>query len=423
MAAPVHAQNYQFAKIVDNATPRPDGAGPFAVSAATFDGTAVVFENFGFYSSESIWATDGSGGYTKLADRNTPVPGGNGTFSYFDEGGGRPQLRNGVVLFLAYDSSPNYGKPGFYTVPVTGGDITVVVDTNTIIPETTATFDSLTYSDANGGFGFDGSNLVFWGHGTPFVAGLYSVGIDGSGLTRVADSNTPVATTSCDSFIGSFDTPSVNNGMIAYRGSGVLGSTGFNGLYTRPVLPYECPDPSTINSEQGLPGSGENHTAFVYAQTDVGRVVFTASSCCSGLAFGGLYVTDGGGLSIIADVTTPLPGLADAPWMYQNFRFAVDQGNVLFYVQDSSNQTALFLASGGNITRVIGSGDVLDGNTVSFVDPPIYGDVSGQNFVCHLSFDPYGIDHAIYLATSTPSGLSLSADPSAVTIPPGGNGR
>jgi hypothetical protein len=179
-AAPLHAQDYQFTKIVDSATSRPDGAGPFSVSRATIDGTTVVFEDRGFYSADSIWVADGSGSYTKLADTNTPVPGGNGTFSYFDRGGGRPQLRNGVVLFLAYDSSPNYGNPGFYTVPVTGGDITVLVDTNTIIPGTTTTFDGLTYFDppTDTGFGFDGSTVVFWGHGPvppQGVGGLYKI--------------------------------------------------------------------------------------------------------------------------------------------------------------------------------------------------------------------------------------------------------
>src|SRR5262249_20594926 len=81
------------------------------------------------------WPTCGQGGplyvFTKVADTDTPVPGGVNTFGSFSP----PSVSGSRVAFTAVDSA---GSAGVYTWQ--GGVFRVVADATTGIPDSTETF-------------------------------------------------------------------------------------------------------------------------------------------------------------------------------------------------------------------------------------------------------------------------------------------
>src|SRR5205085_8292077 len=125
----------------------------------------------------------------KLAGTGTAVPGGAGSFSGFEA---RAAVKNGIVLFIGFDANFH---PGVYTVPAAGGAVIRLADTTTAIPGAPVLFTAFD----RGGLSHDGSTALFTARGQG-VSGVYSIRMDGSSLARVADSNTPVNSSTCDLF-------------------------------------------------------------------------------------------------------------------------------------------------------------------------------------------------------------------------------
>ncbi len=116
-----------------------------------------------------------SGTYHRLLDTSTPMPGGGGNFQDLNY----ISLGATMAVISARDST---GARGVYTVPVSGGPITTVIDPNTPIPGGIGNFIGA------GTVGADGANVVFTGGGATGPGGVYAR-IDGS-LLRIADGNT-----------------------------------------------------------------------------------------------------------------------------------------------------------------------------------------------------------------------------------------
>ncbi|PWU06325.1 MAG: hypothetical protein C5B51_12615 [Terriglobia bacterium] len=86
IAPAAQAAGYNFVKVVDFNTPRPDGQGNFtAQSFPALDGNTVVWVNLIPGSIlDSVWAnTIGTTSYLKLADLTMAAPGGTGNFTQF----------------------------------------------------------------------------------------------------------------------------------------------------------------------------------------------------------------------------------------------------------------------------------------------------------------------------------------------------
>ncbi len=112
----------------------------------------------------AAWAEDAlaqSCTFTKVADTNTPIPGGTGTF----EGFGDPSLDGGKVAFAG--KTANEIIHGIYTN--VSGSLVRVADANTPIPDGTGTFRLL------GDPSLDGGNVAFAGENVfEFFQGIYT---------------------------------------------------------------------------------------------------------------------------------------------------------------------------------------------------------------------------------------------------------
>ena len=168
----------------------------------------------------------------KLVGTSTAVPGGAGNFSKFEL---RPIVKNGIVLFIGFDGN---SRPGLYTVPAAGGAVARIADTNTAIPGASVSFTGFDRA----GFHHDGSIAIFTARGQG-VAGVYSVRLDGGPVVRVADSNTPVNSSTCDLFpVQTYSKPSISNGQLAFLGQTTFDyNAGFSALYTRSLSRSAAP--------------------------------------------------------------------------------------------------------------------------------------------------------------------------------------
>ena len=134
----VSAAEFTFTRIVDTNTAIPGGSGNFISFTDSFVsvdkgdvafGAVIGTDSSGFPASGVY--TYISGNLGKVADVNTPLPGGTGNFTDATE----PWLENGSVAFAG---SGNDQQWGFYTN--LGGSLRVVADTNTPAPGGTGTF-------------------------------------------------------------------------------------------------------------------------------------------------------------------------------------------------------------------------------------------------------------------------------------------
>ena len=261
MASEAIAFSFTFTKIADTNTLIPNGSGTFTGfgNELALDGGNVAFRGNGSGGQEGIY-TD-IGGLTRVADLNTLIPNGTGTFNNFLN----PALDGGNVAFGGRDPR---GQRGIYTDI---GGLTRVADETTPIPNGTGNFT---------GFGFpalDGGNVAFQGFGSGGQLGIYT---DIGGLTLVADTNTPIPN-GTGNFTVFFGSPALDGGSVAFRG---LGSGDQNGIYTdiggsleKVIDLTDLLDGKTLSSLNfSINGLSGNSLAFLAGFTDGSRGIFRA---------------------------------------------------------------------------------------------------------------------------------------------------
>ena len=125
-------------KVADETTPIPQGTGSFtefenstAISRMEPGDEIVAFLGRGQDGQEGIYKRTGSG-LCKVADKNTLIPGGSGNFAEF---GASFSISGGNVAFWAVDDG---GREGIYKK--VGGVLVKVADTDTPVPEGSGTF-------------------------------------------------------------------------------------------------------------------------------------------------------------------------------------------------------------------------------------------------------------------------------------------
>ena len=165
---------YTFSTVVSSNTPVPDRPGTtFAIvngsPAPAIDGNYVVF--FESFYTAVLWSVNTTTGqFTRLADTTTAVPGGTSAFNSFNS----YQVFNGAVVFSAAGSSD---PRGLFSVPVTGGAITKLVDLNTPVPGGTGTLNF----DSSGGpnYRVNDGGVLFGAY-----SGVYLVPATGGAVAR-----------------------------------------------------------------------------------------------------------------------------------------------------------------------------------------------------------------------------------------------
>jgi uncharacterized protein (TIGR03437 family) len=382
-------QNFMFTKVVDTTSMRPDGQGLFSngLSAST-DGRYVVWVD----SRTSLWCQDLTTlKFTKLADTSTPAPGGAGNFTAIGQTSGGPYgnfnaiVRSGNVIFLAIDQT----GLGIYSVAATGGPISRVVNYNTPLPNG-ATIGMPGSAIATIGLSESGV-VAFSGVATGSVnASVYTANLNGSGLTLIADENhlfvNPLQmagpTNSC---MSNFGAAAIGGNTVVWVGTG---GQKYWSIYALPVTgpaqgvsPSSCgtgpAGPVVENSATSLPGDPVTTNAqpdYDFLQTDGANVYFHGSDfvvgCCSSVngSWGGIFSVPltGGAVTKIVENGDVLPVVGKVTSV--GGEFSVDSGGVVFIANNESASptlTGIFLYKNGQIQKVLASGDMLDGATVT----------------------------------------------------------
>jgi hypothetical protein len=370
------AQTITFTKVADTDTPIPGGTGTFVgFGAASISGENVVFRHDPSPSVGGIYI-DIAGTLDVVADASTPIPGGTGNFGSF----GDPSISGTNVAFRGGEVDIS---EGIY-IDV-GGTLDVVADTSTPIPGGTGNFNAF------GEPSISGENVAF--RHNPGVLPGSGIFIDVAGtLDVVADTSTPIAGAPSSTFFR-FGDPSVSGLYVTFNGGVNFGS----GVY--------LDDDGTLDVVADLstpmPG-GTTIIGFEDPSVDgSGNVSFRTVPGALGTL--GIFADLGGTLTLVADQSTPMPGTENTFFYFGPFP-SIDGGKVAFTGGDSfqsSTTTAVFLYEDDALSRIIGVGDELDGKTIVGVDLGTSGSapleaLDGDKIAFRALFDD---SEGIYVAT------------------------
>ncbi len=411
--APSAAQVYQFTRIVDGSTVRPDGLGTFYLTNRTtpsYDGTWVVFRDAGPQNDDgshaAIWSYDTrDASLHKIVDFSTAVPGTGATFNDLELADNAPIVAHGTVVFVARDTS---GMQGLYSVPAGGGPVIRIADRTTPDPSggTFSVFDGA--GRQMGAFSFDGVNVAFHASGSTGTGGISQARPDGGGLALIADGAHPAPNA-----VANFATPAISGSNVLITGADAAANgTGFNGIYLGHAGSSGAIS-SLLNSSQPLPGdtTAAFHTRFdpPVLAIDGALAAFHATDSASATpsnpaGFFGLYALDlsSGSFQTIADVNSTLAGLGTLTSIGAQGA-SVSQGWVLFRAADATGNSGLYVWKNGTAVRAIGRGDPLGTLKAAGFNEPGPAALAGANLVFVATFGaPY--PPALYLATTSTAG-------------------
>ncbi|MCP5155925.1 MAG: hypothetical protein H6983_17270 [Ectothiorhodospiraceae bacterium] len=293
------------------------------------DGGAVAFAGqFAGGSGVYVASTTGAG-LDVVADTSTATGAvGGETFSGFDD----PRIRNGVVVF---HGQGNAGSDGIYAA--SGGVLTTVADTTTVVPGRTTTFQDF---GAFPSLDDDGA-VAFWGStvdGSPSAAlGIYRAGP--AGIEVIADDDTPIPGGTAN-FRNTALSPSIDDGQVTFVGGNA--SAGELGVYTGgPGTLRAIADRSTAVPD-GAPG--ETFTEFGFHPTTAnGNVAFTALGDAGTV---GLYAEVAGSLVKVVDQTDAIDPSGHALLGSSGpVRLLPDSAGVQVFHQGMSGNAIAFVAN------------------------------------------------------------------------------
>ena len=353
----VNAQTFSTKLLFDTNTPRPDHNGNFDPNPMrpSLEGSIATF-----WSQDSIWTMNvDKGTFIKLADFSTPVPGGVGTFSSFfdtynDIGGLSPQVKNGIVIFYGKDAT---GGGGIYSVPASGGKISLVANYATPLPDGDFFINQnvITY------FSFDGVHVLVQGG----FLWSYIANVDGTHLITYADQNTGL--NSDDRYDPAGDptiAASIDGNRVSGIGKNIFDEyNGFNAVFTFPSDTTvqsdgpnytSTPHVNNFNSHQPLPGDTEQsyHTRLASVILD-GNTVYFAADNSYGTYYGlfsanaNTLLSQGGPANLLLNNQT---GLSFGPGGFS--QFTVDNGNVAVAANHGDAALDYFLLSGGGLYQM-----------------------------------------------------------------------
>lgn len=348
-ASPAEAQT--FTRVADTQTPAPGGGGLFSLfaDARAIDDGRVVF--VGFHSGGSgVYSFDGTT-LDVVADTTTMVPGTSDSFSTFFD----VAIDRGYVAFTGGWPGPGggcsfAGTEGVFARRFSGGPIRTVV-TSVVEPENCYHAIELGQGVLAIGGGVDPVD-VFHNHTESILA-----------TKRVGNAN-PFLTTS---------TPRPGGGTfagydqeMAIRGGGLL----FNeiipntigavaGVYT---IRNDGQGPQLVADQMtGVPGGQDTFNNIATSDWDGGEVGFVGRDSSNRTAlYAGTSPID---LRVVVNNTTPVPG-AGVNFLGLSNPMAYEGGVFAFSGYWSGGGLGLFVEDAGTVKRVLVKGDLLDGKLV-----------------------------------------------------------
>jgi hypothetical protein len=363
-----------FRLAADTATAIPGGTGSFTTFFSPADlahppspcisfGTVAFFAagpgQQGIYMIPPGSAQTPPGPPARVADLETAIPGGSGNFTAFSAQpsigpvAGCPGGCTKTIAVLGFGAS---GQQGIYMIPP--GPPVRVADLNTAIPDGAGNFAA--FSPPSAVIGLPGT-IAAVGSGSSGQQGIYLF-LPGPPV-RVADLNTAI--------------PGGTGNFIAFSPSAAIGSSsavvflgygeaGQQGIYMLPPgPPNRVADASTA-----IPGTfGATFESFGPPAFDGTFVAFAGASH---------FNTDGGLSGVykaippgppnrVADSNTPVPSGFGSLTGFG--AVAVDPGVVVFegFSKDAGGASlrGLYTDSGGVLTKIVATGDTLQGRTLA----------------------------------------------------------
>lgn len=211
----INATPLRFSLIVDTNTSIPGGTGTFAGLSMfhSADGpNRVAFCGADSQGRLGVYSFFGQN-LNVVADANTSIPGGTGTFtniSSFED------ISGSHIIFVGFNSS---GFGGLFSS--IAGQIVPLATTNTPIPGGTGSFTNFVKASVSG------ENVAFNAFGQSGQQGIYAI-IDGQ-LKLLADTSTPIpGGAGTFTAFPAFSGPAISGGIVAFEG---FGPPGQNGIY------------------------------------------------------------------------------------------------------------------------------------------------------------------------------------------------
>ncbi len=338
-----------FSKIADTNTPLPGGTGNFRIFEYwILNDNVVAFIAWGDDIQHGVyWWTNGH--LDVVADRNTPIPDGIGAFTNF----GDIALDNRVIAFNGHRSGLDY-QDGIYTYD--GDSLCKVADRNTTIPNGHGTFRAFHSTDINVG------RVTFLGQGDDFQKGVYESDIRGSSLAIVADKNTPIPGSSDETFVA-FTNLVSDGGAVAFMAAGAGGWW----IYTDVSGQLEV----VVNSETPVPGGHGNFLGVSWPRLDDGVISFTGG----GSDGKGIYMSENGLVDVEVTPDAPIPGGTGTFW---SFGFPVLNDRSVAFRGTAGEQLGIYTTAPGPLRVVADSNTPVpdwNGNFIGFGDPALNGDI------------------------------------------------
>jgi hypothetical protein len=329
---------YTFIKIADTDTPVPGGNGGtfdgLKLSMPAVDSLRVAFRGEGG-GEEGFFVGDGTS-LSPMAVVGDPLPGGGTIDSIFEDFAYSEDVMNVIA-------TPTNGVRGIYGIDVGGsnkivefGDPAPGGGVFSTIFHVSRQGDNLAY-EANISFG-PGVNGVF-----TRIGGVNEL---------VADTTTVIPGSEPEVFAGgSFSDPDISGQNVAFRG----GVSALSGVYAR--IDGTLIKVADRNDTQ--PGSVKPFSTFSVPVISGEQVAFRAVG-----DFAGIYVGDGGPLTVIAQTFDPAPGGSTFISFAQNI--SID-GEEVAFSGAGSGFIGLFVSDPSGLCSVIDTNDTLEGEDVTQV--------------------------------------------------------
>ncbi len=345
---------------------------------------------FAAYNNHGVYAYTPSLGLRYVADGRIALPSGRLVSRV-----GEPEVSGSVVRFSASDGNDVSGIYGRNVGQPPGGTVAAVVTNATPVPGGTGSFFTSAYAVGSGATVFSGYESG--AAGTP-LQGLWASRASGIDLltplipAAFAVSNGNVAM----QFEQTFGVP--ENSSIA-----VLSLAG-GPITTLVATGMAAPDGGTFT---GLRRSGS--PAFQDGLSySAGELAFLAYTTVTGAANSAVFTTVGG-LRLVADANTPLPGGGTCAFSAAARPFvSISQRQAAFLCNEPGGLNAIYLWSGDEIFRLIGVGDALGGSVVSslgMTDSALDG--NSLAFMAYLQDGVQGIYRANLAVVPVPPAVAL----------------
>ena len=376
-----------FTTIADTTTPIPGKSGNFELFSSS--GSIDAAGNVAFISTPGSSLPDYPYTYTQYPGIYLKTADGLGRIADHTVSGGEfkafscVSIDAGLVGFRATDAGNSNGLY-FYN----GTSYTSWANSSTTIPSGSGNFD---------GFGASylrGSTMTFIGNNAGYTQlGIYTTDATGTNTVKILDKNTTIPGMA-GSYGFSSELAVTATGNIAFAANTTPGVMTLLGAYSN-----EHGLVTLANTSTAVPGQAGTFSKFE-SPPDLDGDLVLFKGYFNNNAGVGLYTQDiaGGTISLLVD--TSMTGLGGTGNFTGFGGFATDNGHIAF-LGNYSGGSAIYLYDNAILSRLIGTGDLVDGHTITSLAFSQEG-LAGDYLVFRAGFDGGSGIYSTMLVSAVP---------------------